>query len=471
MKYAIAVDASGIPKLEVEDPIIEEQKAFISQVNGLFADNAARLKADKAFQDQRPRLEAAAKAAFGDAPDSAVARSMVADVDSALKVPLAAPQSAVPAYLKMTDNGLTLDGVVAPTTATTGQQELARLINEQIGRIKQNVDAHPELANLLQQLQNAADLAFGTTPDEAAASAMVVQVQSTIDSVLQPKLPVPVSAASLARGIYVLTPGDRQTSRSLQVVMDRGLTTSVLPADQIALKAAVDDTLLTLKLIFPGTEGQEQNSRFVEYRQRLIEIADVGLAGAQVFPTEAHLSLDKLRAEVVAREAGRVKNSYMQKLGGWAVGSMIAATGLYVVMRWPMQDIEKVQAFRHFAVMWAGCMLGTWLSFGTRRVVLQFDDLGRLEPDMLYPWARLVFAGLLTMVLGLVFATNMVNIQIGDLNTADLSRHTISALIVGIFCGLSEQALPTAVSQRSAQFFSELEKRGGAPPEARMGAR
>jgi hypothetical protein len=231
----------------------------------------------------------------------------------------------------------------------------------------------------------------------------------------------------------------------------------------MTLQAAIYDTLLTLKLIFPGQEGKPQHEHFREYRQRLIAIAQIGLTGPVAFVPAATQTLELLRSEIVAREAGRVKNGYMAKLGWRAgVGAALALI-VYGCFRAGVIDSAEAQDYRHFPVLWAGCMLGTWLSFGARRVVLRFEDLGHLETDRLSPTMRLVFTGFLTMVLGLVFHTKMITVGIGDLSTAGIARDLAVATLVGIFCGLSEKALPGAVSQRAVQFFSEIEKRSAAP--------
>jgi hypothetical protein len=55
-------------------------------------------------------------------------------------------------------------------------------------------------------------------------------------------------------------------------------------------------------------------------------------------------------------------------------------------------------------------MAGVRLSFGARKTSIRFEDLHILEEDRLEPLVRLVFAGLLTLVLALLFSTQAVTI-------------------------------------------------------------
>lgn len=376
-------------------------------------------------------------------------------------------------FIKKAGDGSDAFSVEPPAEATVEQKELASSINAVIKTILDKANDHPLLKNQLRKLADAAHTALGSPSDMNTATALLDAVRTNVNNILEDKTTASAPAKGQpSGGIYVVISGtDPAKDRDLRFVMARNLASSSLPADQMALKAAIDDTLLTLKLIFPSELDEVQDPRFIEYRQRLIGVSELGLSSSSVFPGAASQALDLLRAEIVAREAGRVKNDHMMKLGWQAIVGALAAAGIYFLVRFGFDKTDRIQDFRNFLVLWSGCMLGTWLSFGARRVVLKFEDLGRLEADLLYPWMRLLFAGSLTIVLGLVFATNMINVQIGELSTAWVLKTALSALVVGVFCGLSEQALPGAVSQRAAQFFSEVEKRGGGPvprnPEVR----
>ena len=149
-----------------------------------------------------------------------------------------------------------------------------------------------------------------------------------------------------------------------------------------------------------------------EYLTALAGIARVGLMNLDKTQTPfAELALTGLKDEFVAREAGVVKNAYIQKLGVAAILALIACIiGYGILGRASIPD--GYAAFRNFFLLWAGAAVGTWLSFSIRRVILTFSDLAVLEEDRINPGFRILFMLALTTVIGLLFWTDMVTIQI-----------------------------------------------------------
>src|SRR5205085_4893205 len=101
-----------------------------------------------------------------------------------------------------------------------------------------------------------------------------------------------------------------------------------------------------------------------------------------------------------------------------------------------------------------GAAIGTWLSFSIREVQLSFDHLGVVEADLLDPAFRVLFVVALTVTACLLFWTGVMNIEIGNLKTtpAALDKAGTIALLIGLFCGLSERTLATSISGRAATF-------------------
>ena len=94
--------------------------------------------------------------------------------------------------------------------------------------------------------------------------------------------------------------------------------------------------------------------------------------------------------------------------------------------------------------------------FGLRRPRITFKDLDALEEDMMEPAIRLVFTGLIAITIAVIFAIGMVNVNVGGLNSAHLLTNGSSALLIGLLLGVSEQALPSALTRRASQFVSEI---------------
>jgi hypothetical protein len=107
---------------------------------------------------------------------------------------------------------------------------------------------------------------------------------------------------------------------------------------------------------------------------------------------------------------------------------------------------------KSFLLAACGAAIGTWASFSFRQVQFAFDDLVMVEEGSLDPPMRILFVIVLTMAACLLFWNGAVNIEIGSLKTAsDAFQHSGSiALLIGLFCGLSERALATAIAGRAA---------------------
>ena len=176
------------------------------------------------------------------------------------------------------------------------------------------------------------------------------------------------------------------------------------------------------------------------------KLAGIGLEGPHV--ELANLALDGLRGEFVAAEAGRIKNAYVRTLG---LSAGIAAVTLFLA--YGLVDLGFITSgfwvgHKAFLLAAAGAAIGTWLSFSIRRVTLSFDDLAILEEDLLDPSVRVIFVIALTVAVCLLFWTGATNIEIGNLKTSHFVGAT--SLLVGVFAGISERALATAISGRAA---------------------
>ena len=205
--------------------------------------------------------------------------------------------------------------------------------------------------------------------------------------------------------------------------------------------------------------------RLDKYVRDLKGIADVGLKDG--FVDMAALSLKSLKAEFVSMEAPRIKNDYVWNLGRWSAGFALLALAVSLLS---FGTVPELVFLKPFAIASVGAAIGTWLSFSIRRVSLSFEQLAVPEEDMLHPASRLLFVLGLTLVVMLIFYNGVMNLQIGDLNTTLLdgipgkpdgqtgkvpSLPAIS-LLVGLFCGIAERGLSSAVSLRATDFASSI---------------
>jgi hypothetical protein len=193
-----------------------------------------------------------------------------------------------------------------------------------------------------------------------------------------------------------------------------------------------------------------------EYVRKLAGIGRLGLVGSQT--QLASLALNALREEFAAREAGRIKNGYIRSLGlaCSVVGLAFLAPYVAIQAQWIVWEWGALHS--PFLLAGAGAALGTWLSFSIRRVKLEFHQLGIIEEDLLDPSLRVLFVMGLTLAAFLLFWTGALSIEVGDLkvNATGFKQVGSSALLVGIFFGIAERALATAIGGRAEAFVGGI---------------
>lgn len=235
-----------------------------------------------------------------------------------------------------------------------------------------------------------------------------------------------------------------------------------VPPEYAALHIEIERTLATLNALFADGGGfltrmtsMRNDRKLDEYFGKLSGIALAAFGEDQV--QLGRMALAGLQDEVVTREAGAVKNSYLRRLGYAAILLALVACMIYL---YPFAAKPPLLAeAQKFMPLILGALLGTWLSFSLRRPVLAFADLAHLEEDRLDPSIRLLFVVGLTVIIGLLLSTEAIDITIGKLKTASSLTNGSVAFLVGCLCGIGEKGLSSAVSRRASDFVASL---GGA---------
>ena len=220
-----------------------------------------------------------------------------------------------------------------------------------------------------------------------------------------------------------------------------------VPGDQTKLKNDVERTLSSLYILYPTARDKQ---KFDAYFDKLLSLSQVGLVGVRPSTTTAADALASLHSEILDQEAGRVKNSYLRRVGLWGLALLAPTVVISVVLTiWvPASGLRDV--YRNVALIWSACMVGTWLSVASRKLTMSFFDLAKLEEDRLDPSIRLVFTGLLTAVLALLLYTGVVTITVGAFHANDWSKLPQNSLLLGALAGIGEKALPANILPHAA---------------------
>ena len=196
-------------------------------------------------------------------------------------------------------------------------------------------------------------------------------------------------------------------------------------------------------------KAELKKEKFRAYFYQLVLLATIGLDGPACQPFLARPELADLKNEILSREGGRIKNGYMQELGRNALELGSPALLLLVIRQItlalsPGADLLTNQVFRNvmvFSYAWVGAMVGTFLSYAIRNPVLSFDQLAVPEDDRLNPKMRLTYVGLLTTVFTLALLLQVISLEFGPVKTQGMGGQPSLALLIGVFCGISERAL------------------------------
>ncbi|WP_377296038.1 hypothetical protein [Rhizobium sp. SGZ-381] len=225
-------------------------------------------------------------------------------------------------------------------------------------------------------------------------------------------------------------------------------------AELLEFKNAVELTEWIIRSLRKTRSKNASNAELVTYIDRLVLIAKAGLE-AETPSKAAWSALRDLQKYIEYVEGPGVKNKYMINLGQWAAGSFVAGFMVYFIISPYLIDAET--DYSKLLLVWSGTMMGAWLSFGIRNIKIPFENLGGLEADLMTPPVRLVFTGLLSLVLTALFVVQIVTFKIGTLDTTAILSSVQVALVVGLFCGIGEQALPSTLGRRATQFFNQVD--------------
>lgn len=251
-----------------------------------------------------------------------------------------------------------------------------------------------------------------------------------------------------------------------------GVSNSALPPipnDQFELQQEIEEVLRSVHQIHDNPlAGPEQHRKkqFRIYYVRLFRLAQVGLEGNNALPPISKIALAAIRAELIDDEASRVKNDHLKRLGIAAIKMAALPIVIYLVMRligpnsclaniFSSLGIERL-AFANFMLLWVGCFIGVWLSYGIRTSAFTLKDLTLTDSDRLLPAMRLLFAGTLTMIIGIMFMLGVIKISLGNYQITDISTNSPLAFLIGAFCGISELLLPATVSKQASNIIGKV---------------
>jgi hypothetical protein len=230
------------------------------------------------------------------------------------------------------------------------------------------------------------------------------------------------------------------------------------PKDQSALQIEIAKVLRACRRLYLDA-NPPRPAKFRIYYTRLFRLAQLGLQGENPQPEVAATALATVISDLIDDEGGAIKNGYLVKLGRYVCIYSAVPLALYALLHvlpveWTHAGLERLKVDLNllscFLLLWIGCFAGVWLSYGIRKTQFSLADLTNSDQDRLAPHIRLLFAGLLTMLIGILIAFKLIDLSIGSVSLSDITKWPLLAFLVGAFCGISELSLPVSISNRAS---------------------
>ena len=240
-----------------------------------------------------------------------------------------------------------------------------------------------------------------------------------------------------------------------------------IPKAQTDVKDGVEAVLRALQQLYLGNSASsDDRQKFRSYYVRLFSLAQLGCEGDNAQPEIAVAALGVVTSDLIGDEAGKVKSQHLKRLGRLGLTFSVPFLILYVLLRAAGRGLLFANGFdtlgiqplvlANFMLLWVGCFLGVWLSYLIRTQKFTLADLTQTDDDALQPAVRLIFAGCLTMMLGIILVYPFLEISIGDIPVTRIGDAPMMAFLVGTFCGVSELALPALIGKRAADFIASV---------------
>jgi hypothetical protein len=264
---------------------------------------------------------------------------------------------------------------------------------------------------------------------------------------------IPVDAQGTTSG-KALTPQDE---KAVELYFEVDTTITDPPEEQLDLKRDIERALLVVKRLFIRDGKPEPKFRF--YYVQLVGLAQLGLVGANASPQIARHALTSMIGGLIDSEGAGVKNAHLARLAKTGAGLAVPFVLIYCLLRlapacpWVGPILDKLSLepgqLSSFMILWVGCFLGVVLSYGIRTTTMTLEDLIVTDSDFLLPLTRHLFAGALTMILGIALALGIVEVKIAGISSTQLIFDPQIAFLIGALCGISELLLPATVAKRA----------------------
>lgn len=169
------------------------------------------------------------------------------------------------------------------------------------------------------------------------------------------------------------------------------------------------------------------------YLDELLSLARIGLTGENPTPMLSLETLDRLKDKIRLKEGSRIKNEYMLTLGKLVLLGILILFVINCFLHY-----KKIYYLDKYFYVSFGALIGTWISFGARKLNLSFEELSIIEYDGLSPYMRLIYICICSNIILLFLSSGIIEISLGGFNLNKIDKLTELQFILGVICGLVE---------------------------------
>jgi hypothetical protein len=213
-----------------------------------------------------------------------------------------------------------------------------------------------------------------------------------------------------------------------------------------------------------------------EYRRLLERTCNVGrmCLGQGIFDqNQARLMLRNVLGDSVASYGMRRRFEIAFRFGSALVTTLMILAFAYVVL-WAISaaftyngydsPFSLLGMFKYLIIYFCGISITAWASYMQRSMSLDatisgsdVEDLRTLLADNIHPSIRTFYLFTFALMAALLLDTGIVTIDLGtNLMTRDILSNAKTALICGLFLGLAERALPSAMGEKATLFLGNF---------------
>lgn len=139
---------------------------------------------------------------------------------------------------------------------------------------------------------------------------------------------------------------------------------------------------------------------------------------------------------------------YLAFFALWAAGGVaLAIVGLF---------LARCFASHMMGYGWLliGTMGGAWFSTAARRWQIAFEDIQEFIDVVYEPVIRVVFVGVLALLLGLFLDVKLLSLKIGSVDLTEFPTNVRLALVLGAITGIGEKVISVQLLERAKMILS-----------------